>query len=254
MSHARVLQVDGLVKRFGGLLATDNACFDVLTGEVHALIGPNGAGKTTLIHLISGSLVPDAGRVHFDGIDVSHMPMPSRVAHGLARSYQITSVFPRLTVLDNVALAVQAHAGNSLNFWRPARRDHELYALAAEVVQRIGLSEQLQSSAAALSHGQQRQLEVGLALATRPKLLLLDEPLAGMGPEESERMIELLQSLRGETTLLLVEHDMDAVFRLAERISVLVYGRIIATGLPQDIRVNPLVRAAYLGDEQELGA
>ena len=251
MTHARLLHVEGLVKRFGGLLATDHAQLDVQAGEIHALIGPNGAGKTTLIHLISGALAASAGRVLFDGIDISHMAMPARVAHGLARSYQITSVFSRLSVLDNIALAVQAHAGNSLNFWRPARLDAERYAMAAEVVARVGLAAQLQRLAGALSHGEQRQLEVGLALATRPKLLLLDEPMAGMGPDESERMIELLQSLRGETTLLLVEHDMDAVFRLADRISALVYGRVIASGTPDFIRAHPEVQAAYLGDVDE---
>ena len=254
MTHATLLQVDGLVKRFGGLLATDHAELNVLAGEIHALIGPNGAGKTTLIHLISGALSPTAGRVLFDGIDITHMAMPARVAHGLARSYQITSIFPRLSVHDNVALAVQAHAGNSLNFWRPARRDTERYAWAAEVVARVGLGERLQRIAGALSHGEQRQLEVGLGLATRPKLLLLDEPMAGMGPDESERMIELLQSLRGEASLLLVEHDMDAVFRLADRISTLVYGRVIACGTPDEIRAHPEVRAAYLGDDLELPA
>jgi len=251
MTHSSLLHVDGLVKRFGGLMATDHAHLTVLAGEIHALIGPNGAGKTTLIQLISGALAANAGRVLFDGIDITHMPMPARVGHGLARSYQITSIFSRLSVLDNVALAVQAHAGNSLNFWRPARRDSERYAMAAEVVERVGLAAQMQRIAGGLSHGEQRQLEVGLALATRPKLLLLDEPMAGMGPDESERMIALLQSLRGEATLLLVEHDMDAVFRLADRISALVYGRVIACGTPDDIRAHPEVRAAYLGDDEE---
>jgi branched-chain amino acid transport system ATP-binding protein len=250
MTHATLLHVEGLVKRFGGLLATDKAHLEVLAGEIHALIGPNGAGKTTLIHLISGALAPSAGRVHFDGMDVTHMPMPARVGHGLARSYQITSIFKRLSVLDNVALSVQAHAGNSFNFWQPARQDAERFEMAAEVVARVGLAAQMQRIAGALSHGEQRQLEVGLALATRPKLLLLDEPMAGMGPDESERMLELLQSLRGETTLLLVEHDMNAVFRLADRISVLVYGRVIACGTPADIRIHPEVRLAYLGDDE----
>ena len=252
MTHRTLLQVDGLVKQFGALVATDQVQLNVVAGEIHALIGPNGAGKTTLLHLISGALVPDAGRIHFDGMDVTHMPMHARVAHGLARSFQITSIFPRLSVLDNIALAVQAHAGHSLNFWRPARRDAERYADAAEVVERVGLSLQLHHQAGALSHGEQRQLEVGLALATRPKLLLLDEPMAGMGPDESERMVSLLQSLRGETTLLLVEHDMEAVFRLADRISTLVYGRVIACGTPDEIRAHPEVRLAYLGDDEEI--
>ena len=250
MTHSTLLHVDGLVKRFGGLLATDQAHIEVLAGEIHALIGPNGAGKTTLIHLISGALVPSAGRVLFDGMDVTHMPMPARVSHGLARSYQITSIFKRLSVLDNVALAVQAHAGHSFNVWRAARHDTERFAMAAEVVARVGLQAKMQRLAGALSHGEQRQLEVGLALATRPKLLLLDEPMAGMGPDESERMLALLQSLRGETTLLLVEHDMNAVFRLADRISTLVYGRVIACGTPDDIRAHPEVRQAYLGDDE----
>jgi branched-chain amino acid transport system ATP-binding protein len=254
MSHSTLLQVDGLVKSYGGLLATDHASLSVCTGEIHALIGPNGAGKTTLIQLISGALAPSAGRIQFDGMDVTRMAMHTRVAHGLARSFQITSIFHRLSVLDNLALAVQAHAGNSLNFWRLARRDTGRYAQAAEVAERVGLAHQINQLAGALSHGEQRQLEVGLALATRPKLLLLDEPMAGMGPDESERMLGLLESLRGETTLLLVEHDMNAVFRLADRISTLVSGRVIACGTPEEIRQHPEVRLAYLGDDEEATA
>jgi len=252
MTHSVLLQVDALVKRFGALAATDHASLSVCAGEIHALIGPNGAGKTTLIHLISGALQPDSGRIHFDGIDITAMPMHLRVGHGLVRSYQITSIFNQLSVLNNVALAVQAHAGQALNLWRRARADTERYALAAEVAERVGLGPQLQQLAGRLSHGEQRKLEVGLALATRPKLLLLDEPMAGMGPDESERMVALLDSLRGETTLLLVEHDMDAVFRLADRISVLVYGQVIASGSPDEIRADRQVRAAYLGDEAEV--
>ncbi len=249
MSHSTLLQVDGLVKRFGGLLATDHANLQVAAGEVHALIGPNGAGKTTLIHLMSGALAPCAGRIIFDGMDITHMRMSTRVQHGLVRSYQITSIFVRLSVLDNVALAVQAHAGSSLNFWRSARADAERYVMAAEVLERVGLADKLDWLAGALSHGEQRQLEVGMVLATRPKLLLLDEPMAGMGPDESECMLNVLQGLRGETTLLLVEHDMNAVFRLAERISVLVNGRVLARGTPDEIRRDPAVRQAYLGEE-----
>lgn len=252
MTHSTLLKVSGLVKRFGGLVATDHVELNVLAGEFHALIGPNGAGKTTLIHLISGALAPNGGHIHFDGMDVTRMPMHARVTHGLARSYQITSIFKRLSVLDNVALAVQAHAGQSFNLWNPARQDVGRYALAAEVVQRVGLAPHMQQLAGALSHGEQRQLEVGLALATRPKLLLLDEPMAGMGPDETERMVNLLQSLRGEVTLLLVEHDMDAVFRLADRISTLVYGKVIACGTPDEIRAHPEVRLAYLGDDEEV--
>ncbi|MCF8159363.1 MAG: ABC transporter ATP-binding protein [Polaromonas sp.] len=254
MSHSTLLQLDGLVKSYGGLRATDHVCLSVLSGEIHALIGPNGAGKTTLIHLISGVLAPDAGRIQFDGMDITRMPIHARVAHGLARSFQITSIFNRLSVLDNLALAVQAHAGHSMNFWRPARGDAGRYAQAFEVAERVGLGLQIKQLAGALSHGEQRQLEVGLALATRPKLLLLDEPMAGMGPDESERMLCLLQSLRGETTLLLVEHDMNAVFRLADRISTLVSGRVIACGTPDEIRQHPEVRLAYLGDDEKATA
>jgi len=250
MSPGTLLQVEGLVKSYGGLRATDHASLSVQAGEIHALIGPNGAGKTTLIQLISGVLKPDAGRIQFDGMDITRMPMHARVAHGLARSFQITSIFNRLSVLDNIALAVQAHNGHSLNFWRPARQDTDRYFRAAEVVARVGLAPQINQLAGALSHGEQRQLEVGLALATRPKLLLLDEPMAGLGPDESERMLSLLQSLRGETTLLLVEHDMNAVFRLADRISTLVSGRVIACGTPDEIRQHPEVRLAYLGDDE----
>lgn len=250
MSHPALLVIDRLVKRYGGLAATDHASFSVTTGEIHALIGPNGAGKTTLIHQISGAIAPTAGRILFDGSEVTHRPMHVRVRAGLVRSYQITSVFPRLSVLDNLALAVQAHDGSSFRFWRPARAETQRYALAAEVAQRMGLGALLDRLAGALSHGEQRQLEVGLALALRPKLLLLDEPMAGMGPEESERMVALLEGLRGETTLLLVEHDMDAVFRLADRISVLVFGKVIATGDAEAIRNHAEVRRAYLGDEE----
>ncbi len=249
MSAAPLLHIDGLVKRFGGLTATDHAELRVQPGELHALIGPNGAGKTTLIHQISGALAPDAGRIVFGGDDITGLPMPQRVLRGLARSYQITSIFKRLSVLDNVALAVQARQGSSMRFWQAARSERARYDEAAAVVERVGLGAQKDALAGALAHGEQRQLEVGLALATAPRLLLLDEPMAGMGPDESERMVALLQSLRGSTTLLLVEHDMDAVFRLADRISVLVFGRVIACGTPAEIRNHPDVRRAYLGDE-----
>jgi branched-chain amino acid transport system ATP-binding protein len=250
MSH--LLQLQGLVKRFGGLTATDRATLDVRAGEVHALIGPNGAGKTTLIHQLSGALAPDAGRIVFDGHDVTRRPMHARVHAGLVRSYQITSIFQRLTVLDNIALALQARMPRPLAFWRAARADHRRYDEAAAIAARVGLGDTLDRAAGGLSHGQQRQLEVGIALATAPKLLLLDEPMAGMGPDESARMVTLLQSLQAERiTMLLVEHDMDAVFRLADRISTLVAGRIVATGTPDEIRAHPEVRRAYLGDELE---
>ena len=244
-----LLQIDGLVKRFGGLTATDHAHLSVQAGEVHALIGPNGAGKTTLIHQISGSLAPDAGHIRFDGADITHRPMHERVLHGLARSYQITNIFKRLSVLDNLAMAVLARSGSGLRFWQAARREQARYDEAAQVAERVGLGSRLHTLAGSLAHGEQRQLEVGLGLATRPRLLLLDEPMAGMGPDESERMVQLLQSVRADVTLLLIEHDMEAVFRLADRLSVLVAGKIIASGSPAEIRANDEVRRAYLGDE-----
>ena len=249
---AVLLQLDGLVKRFGGLTATDHASLTVRRGEIHALIGPNGAGKTTLIHQICGALASDAGRVVFDGVDITRVSMHRRVLNGLARSYQITSIFKRLSVLDNLALAVLACSGSSLRFWARARDERARYDEAAAVAARVGLADRLDVLAGALPHGAQRQLEVGLAVATRPKLLLLDEPMAGMGPNESEQMVALLQSLRQEATMLLVEHDMDAVFRLADRISTLVAGKVIASGSPQEIREHADVRRAYLGDEQAL--
>ena len=249
-----LLQLESLVKRFGGLTATDHASLSVMPGEVHALIGPNGAGKTTLIHQISGALASDEGTLRFNGTDITHMPMHERVLAGLARSYQITSIFRRLSVLDNVALAVQARQGSSMRFWQRARDERARYDEAAAVCERVGLGARIHTLSGSLAHGEQRQLEVGLALATQPKLLLLDEPMAGMGPDESEKMVHLLLSLRGETTILLVEHDMGAVFRLADRISTLVFGKVIASGTPEEIRNHPEVRRAYLGDEEHEGA
>ena len=246
-----LLQVQDLVKRFGGITATDHANLDVRQGQIHALIGPNGAGKTTLIHQISGALPSDGGRIVFDGTELRGLAMHLRARRGLVRSYQITSIFKKLSVLDNLALAVQAMDGSSMQFWRAARTERGRYAAAAVVADRVGLGAHLTRLAGALSHGEQRQLEVGLTLATKPKLLLLDEPMAGMGPDESERMVTLLHSLRGETTILLVEHDMDAVFRLADTVSVLVFGKVIASGNAQAIRDNAAVRQAYLGDEVE---
>ena len=244
-----LLRTVGLVKRFGGLVATDRADLTVFQGEIHALIGPNGAGKTTLIHQISGALAPSSGEIHFAQRNVTALPIHERVHLGLVRTYQITSVFRRLSVLDNLALAVQACSGSSWRFWRPARAERGRYEAAAAVSERVGLQARLHREAGTLSHGEQRQLEIGIALALRPRMLLLDEPMAGMGPDESERMVALLQELRGSVTMLLVEHDMDAVFRLADRVSALVFGRVIASGMPDDIRVHPEVKRAYLGDE-----
>jgi branched-chain amino acid transport system ATP-binding protein len=249
-----ILHIDQLVKRFGGLVATNHADLKVERGSIHALIGPNGAGKTTLIHQISGALQPDEGAVHFMGQNITQVPMYQRALRGLVRSYQITSIFKKLSVLDNIALSVQARSGSSMRFWQAARSESGRYAEAAAVAERIGLDQKLHTLSGALSHGQQRQLELGLALALKPQLLLLDEPMAGMGPDESENMVALLQSLRGEVTILLVEHDMDAVFRLADRISTLVFGKVIASGTAQEIRDNPEVKQAYLGDETAMDA
>jgi branched-chain amino acid transport system ATP-binding protein len=250
-----LLEVQGLSKRFGGLAATDGVALTVARGGIHALIGPNGAGKSTLINQLSGALPSDAGRIVFGGRDVTALSMHARVAVGLARSYQVTNVFRRFSALDSVALAIQARSGSSLRFWRPVAAERAMFDEAAAVLARVGLADRMDVPAAALAHGEQRQLEVALALATRPRLLLLDEPMAGQGPEESARMVDLLASLKGAhaggVTMLLVEHDMDAVFRLADRISVLVYGRVIATGTPAQIRANEEVRKAYLGDADE---
>jgi branched-chain amino acid transport system ATP-binding protein len=244
-----LLEVSDLRKSFGALRASDGISFDVRPGETHAVIGPNGAGKTTFISQLAGNLRPDSGRIRFAGEDITALPAPKRARKGLARSFQITSVYPEFSALQNVALAVQAHAGHSFRFWRDARRDPALTLPAQKVLREVGLGERIHVLAANLAHGEQRQLEVAMALATGPRLLLLDEPMAGMGVEESQRMIALLSSLKRKQTLILVEHDMDAVFRLADRISVLVYGRVIATGAPDEVRANPEVRAAYLGED-----
>ena len=244
-----LLEVRGLRKAFGALQATDGVDLEVRDGETHAVIGPNGAGKTTLIGQLSGMLRPDSGRIRFAGEDITRLPAPARSRKGLARSFQITSIYREFSALDNVALAVQAHAGHSFRFWRPARGERELREPARRILDEVGLGARADVIAANLAHGEQRQLEIAMALATAPRLLLLDEPVAGMGTEESQRMVQLLGTLKGRRTMILVEHDMDAVFSLADRISVLVYGRIIATGAPQEIRVNAEVRAAYLGED-----
>ena len=243
-----MLDIQGLKKSFGGVIATDGVTLGVDAGELHAIIGPNGAGKTTLIAQLSGDLMPDAGHVVFNGKDITTVPTHRRSHFGLARSFQITSVFMGLSVIDNVALAVQAHDGHSFRFWQPATTQARLRKPALEVLEKVGLASRAGTIASALSHGERRQLEIAMALATDPTFLLLDEPMAGMGVEESAAMVTILRSLKGEKTILLVEHDMDAVFALADRISVLVYGRIIATGKPEDIRKNADVRSAYLGE------
>ncbi|HEX6266318.1 MAG TPA: ABC transporter ATP-binding protein [Burkholderiales bacterium] len=244
-----MLELEGVSKRFGGVIATDNVSLHVAEGEVHALIGPNGAGKTTLIAQISGSLGADAGNIRFLGADIMRAKQYQRVRAGLARSHQITSIFRRFSVLDNLALAVQARSGSSFSFWRPVAAEAALFEEARSIAHEIGLDEKQEILAGNLAHGEQRALEVGLALATLPRLVLLDEPMAGMGPEESARMIELIGRVRARVTVLLVEHDMDAVFRLADRITVMVNGRVIATGTAQQIRADAEVRRAYLGGE-----
>ena len=245
-----LLEVAGLVKRFGGLTATDGVDLTVVQGEVHAVIGPNGAGKTTLINQLAGELVPDAGSIRFDGREIVHEPVYRRALLGLGRSYQITSVFPEFSVLTNVMLAGQARDGHSFRFWQPMAAEATLVEQAKKALVEVGLDAKAGVPVAALAHGERRQLEVAMTLATRPQLLLLDEPMAGMSLAESERMVTLLSSLKGRYGLLLVEHDMDAVFKLADRISVLVYGRVIACGDPATIRANAEVRAAYLGDQE----
>jgi branched-chain amino acid transport system ATP-binding protein len=243
-----ILRLEGLSKSFGALKVSDAISLDVLAGETHAIIGPNGAGKTTLIHQISGAVAPDAGRVAFDGHDVTELPMPVRAHRGLARSFQITHVLPRFTALENVALAVQARSGSSFRFWQPAAQEEALNVPAEEALEVVGLRARAHTTAGSLSHGEKRRLELAIALAQAPKLLLLDEPMAGAGAEETHRLVETLKGLKRRYTMVLVEHDMQAVFALADRISVLVEGRIIATGAPQAVRADPAVRAAYLGE------
>jgi branched-chain amino acid transport system ATP-binding protein len=242
-----LLDIVGLSKRFGGLVVTDNVHLSVRRGETHAIIGPNGAGKTTLINQLQGELRPDAGRILFEGTDITATPAHARAALGLARTFQITSIFPEMTVLENVALAAQVRLGHSFRFLRAAATDAALIAPARGAIEQASLAGRTHDLAAALSHGERRQLEIAMAIAMRPKLLLLDEPTAGMGRQDSARIAELLKSLKQYHTLVLVEHDMQTVFALADRLSVLVSGRVIASGPPDAVRADPAVRAAYLG-------
>jgi branched-chain amino acid transport system ATP-binding protein len=244
-----LLSLAHLRKAYGALVVTDDVTLEVAPGELHAVIGPNGAGKTTLLNQVSGLAAPDAGRILFGGEDITGRAMHERVRRGLARSFQITSVLPRFSVLENVALAVQARSGSSFRFFGDAAREPALNRPALEVLAAAGLAERAGVAAGLLSHGEKRELELALALATEPKLLLLDEPLAGTGHDESARLIETLRGLKGRYAVVLIEHDMEAVFALADRVSVLVYGRVIATGTPAAVRANPEVRTAYLGEE-----
>jgi len=245
-----LLQTDSLQKRFGAVQACKDISLQIARGEVHALIGPNGAGKTTLIKQLSGEIFPDAGSIRFDGQSITRMPAYKRALLGLARSFQITSVFEHMTVEENIGLAVQAHNGHSFRFWRAAMMDPCLSEPTRMAVERVGLSERSRELAANLSYGEKRQLEVGMALAGDPKLLLLDEPMAGMGPGGTVKMTELILALKGSLTIILVEHDMKAVFSLADRITVLAYGESLATGTPEQIRGNPQVQRTYLGEVQ----
>ena len=246
-----VLRIENLTKNFGGLRVTDDVTLDVLPGELHAVIGPNGAGKTTLINQISGLLAPDAGKIVFSGEDITDMAVDRRAQRGLARSFQITSILPRFSVLENVALAAQARHGTSLRFFGSAADEDELNAPAMTALAQVGLAERAHAPAGELSHGEKRALELAIALAMEPKLLLLDEPMAGTGHDEAQRLIAVLRSLKGRFPMVLVEHDMTAVFALADRVSVLLYGRILASGTPAAMRADPRVVAAYLGDEME---
>jgi len=243
-----ILEIRDLRKTFGALRATDGVSLQLRPGEIHALIGPNGAGKSTLIHQISGSLMPDSGTIHFLGQDVSALDMAARARLGLGRSFQISSLAQEFSALRNVMLAIQARQGSSFRFFRPVMADASLTEPAMAALERVGLAGRASVPAAELSHGERRQLEIAIALALGSKAFLFDEPMAGMGPEGSKSLTRFLDDLRHEAPILLVEHDMDAVFALADRISVLVYGRVVASGSVEEIRNDPEVRRAYLGE------
>ena len=247
---APILTLDHVRKSYGALRVTDDVSLDIAPNELHAIIGPNGAGKTTLVHQISGLAAPDSGRIVFEGEDVTRLPMHERARRGLVRSFQIVSILPGFSVLENVALAAQAHAGSSFKFFGDAAAEAPLNDIAMGLLTRFGLAARAEVAAGLLSHGEKRQLELAVAIASKPKLLLLDEPLAGTSHEESSRVIATLAALKRELPIILIEHDMEAVFALADRVSVLVYGRIIASGSPDSVRNNPEVRSAYLGDEE----
>ena len=244
-----MMEVRHLRKRYGAFVATDDVSLSIGAGELHAIIGPNGAGKTTLIHQLSGTFFSDSGTIHLAGADITRLPMVGRVRRGLARSFQITSVLAGFTVLENASLAVQARSGSSFRFFGRAAGEAALNDAAMQALARVGLDDRAGRPADTLSHGEKRQLEIAIALATDARVLLLDEPLAGTGPEESAMLVALLQRLKATHTIVLIEHDMEAVFALADRVSVLVYGRIIATGTPDSVRRDRAVREAYLGEE-----
>ncbi len=246
-----VLETRNLMKSFGGIRATDDLTLSVEKGELHAIIGPNGAGKTTLITQLCGTQKPDTGKILYKGRDITRMPPYRRARVGITRSFQITSLILDMTVLENIALAVQAHRGSSFRFIKPAASVTQTQDRAMELLARVGLADKAHMVTRALSHGEHRHMEIAIALASEAEVMLLDEPMAGLGAEESRQMVELLSQIKGQHTIVLIEHDMDAVFALADRISVLVYGHIIATGTPEEIRSNREVEAAYLGEESE---
>lgn len=247
-----ILRTVQLTKRFGGLNAVDKVDFDLTEGELVAVIGPNGAGKTTFVNLLAGALRPDAGVIIYAGSQISLKPVHSRAMAGITRSFQIASIFPDLTVLENVSLAAQAHAGHSFRFWKPVRDEMPLQSAAIDCLESLGLQGHALRPAWSLSHGEKRLLEIAMALATKPRVLLLDEPMAGLGIEEARHMIEFIRGLKDDYTILLVEHDMDAVFALADRIIVLASGAVVASGTPDQVRTEPEVRRAYLGDDEDV--
>ena len=246
-----MLQVQGLHKAFGALKATNGVNLSLIEGEIHALIGPNGAGKSTLIAQLCGELQPDAGSIHMAGVDITHLPAHLRARRGMGRSFQITQLCPDYTAAENLMLALILQTGRAFQPWSNPRRDEALKTQAQSLLADVGLGERSSVRVRDMAHGEKRQLELAVALARQPRLLLLDEPMAGMGAEESQRMTALLQALKRRYTVLLVEHDMDAVFALADRVTVLVYGRAIFTGTTDEVRSHPEVRAAYLGDLAE---
>ncbi|MES2601430.1 MAG: ABC transporter ATP-binding protein [Pseudomonadota bacterium] len=245
------LRAVGLKKHFGGLTAVSDVSLDVHTGEIHAVIGPNGAGKSTLINLLSGDLTPSAGEIMLGGNDITRLPPDRRARAGLGRSYQKTTIFPQFTAQENVRLAAQAHAASPLRMFGNVTSDADVNRRTGEALEQAGLAARAQMTATHLSHGEQRQLEIAMVLATQPRIILLDEPLAGMGQSEARKVVDLIASLKKGRAVLVVEHDMDAVFELADRLTVMADGHVIASGLPQDVRVDPAVRLAYLGVEED---
>ena len=245
-----LLKGEAITRRWGGLVAVDRVSIALARGQVHAVIGTNGAGKSTLVNILSGEIPPSSGRVELLGQDVTAWPQPKRARAGLGRSYQRTTIYPQFTVLENCRLSAQSRVQQPWAWWRDAQRDEQSNAAAREAAAKAGLAHALDRPAGLLSHGQKRQLEIAMCLATAPQVLLLDEPLAGMGAEETERMLALLAELRAGHAILLVEHDMDAVFRIADRITVMVNGAVIASGPPDAVRNDPQVQAAYLGSHE----